>query len=78
MPDSGGAHAGTAAANVNLIQPREKRKAFNKMKPVCNGINTAHQGRPVVHKPFRSGTIGGKSGLGAWEKHSKPPYLHRY
>jgi hypothetical protein len=28
----GGADAGSAAANVNLIQPREKRKAFNAMK----------------------------------------------
>jgi hypothetical protein len=28
----GGADAGSAAANVNLIQPREKRKAFNTMK----------------------------------------------
>ena len=28
----GGADAGYTAANVNLIQPREKRKAFNTMK----------------------------------------------
>jgi hypothetical protein len=28
----GGADAGSTAANVNLIQPREKRKAFNTMK----------------------------------------------
>jgi len=28
----GGADAGSTAANVNLIQPREKRKAFNKIK----------------------------------------------
>jgi hypothetical protein len=46
----GGADAGSAAANVNLIQPREKRKAFNTMKralartsPYCHtGLRPAH------------------------------------
>jgi hypothetical protein len=36
----GGADVGSAAANVNLIQPRQKRKAFNEMTRIVHRIVT--------------------------------------
>jgi len=48
----GGADAGSTAANVNLIQPREKRKAFNTMKRVLARTSPyCHTGLTPTHDP---------------------------
>jgi hypothetical protein len=70
----GGADAGSAAANVNLIQPREKRKAFNEMKPASPRINPPAKGAPVVRAHFRSCTIG-KNWNATTQKQIYPPLL---
>jgi len=70
----GGADAGSAAANVNLIQPREKRKAFNEMKPASLRINVPAKGAPVVRAHFRSCTIG-KNWNATTQKQIYPPLL---
>jgi hypothetical protein len=65
----GGADAGSTVANVNLIQPCQKRKAFNTMIRIDGFIVTPAQGLPLIPARFQSCTIGE---IHAWAREPAP------